>query len=288
MPEAVRRRVAEIGTAFSPDILHETAELYSSLVVPPSPKVRSTLDIAYGQHSRQQLDIYSSAGSDQPIVLLVPGGGFVAGDKRAGEPFFRNVAGFFAERGIVGVAMNYRLAPEHQWPSGSEDVAGAVEWLYANAKEYGGDPSRIFLFGQSAGATHVATYLFDPVIAPKRGVAGAILVSGLYDIADAPMEPNILAYYGSDRSRFTLRSPLTHVNQSTVPLFLAIAEFDPLFLATPTLDLAKAVARRGGKTPPLLWMADHNHVSTVFSFGTGDNELGDRIVAFVGTAGQHT
>jgi hypothetical protein len=61
-----------------------------------------------------------------------------------------------------------------------------------------------------------------------------------------------------------------------VPLLLSVAEFDPGFLAAPTYQLAEAVTRRDGRPPPVLWLKGHNHVSTVFSFGTGDDHSDGR------------
>ena len=48
---------------------------------------------------------------------------------------------------------------EHMWPSGIEDLTAVVTWLKANVARYGGDPSKIFLWGHSAGAAHVADYV---------------------------------------------------------------------------------------------------------------------------------
>jgi triacylglycerol lipase len=79
----------------------------------------------------------------------------------------------------ISVSMQPRLAPMHPWPQGALDVAGVVEWLRKYGAQYSGDPDRIFLFGQSAGAAHVATYIFHEEFQPKSGagVAGAILMS---------------------------------------------------------------------------------------------------------------
>ena len=60
---------------------------------------------------------------------------------------------------MVGVTMNYRLAPQHRWPSGAEDVGAAIEWLATEIGGYGGDAGRIVVAGHSAGASHVAGFL---------------------------------------------------------------------------------------------------------------------------------
>jgi hypothetical protein len=63
---------------------------------------------------------------------------------------------------------------------------------------------------------------------------------------------------------------------------LTVAEFDPAFLAAPTYLLAGAMTRRDGKSPEVAWLKGHNHVSTVFSFGTEDESFGHRILEFAG------
>ena len=57
---------------------------------------------------------------------------------------------------MITVLPNYRLAPGSPWPSGPEDVAAVWRWLQDELPALGGDPSRIVLLGESAGAAHVA------------------------------------------------------------------------------------------------------------------------------------
>ncbi len=75
---------------------------------------------------------------------------------------------------MIGVTMNYRLAPVHQWPAGTDDMALAIDWLRANVTQFGGDPERIHLSGASAGAVHVGSY----VALREARIAGAVLISG--------------------------------------------------------------------------------------------------------------
>jgi acetyl esterase/lipase len=278
----VRRRVAAMGPNFDPNILEATRALYAPLIRKSSGHVKITADVAYGDDPRQKLDVYQPAETAEHVLLYIPGGGFVGGDKNGDGVFYVNLGNYFASHGILTIVANYRLAPAHPWPAGAEDVAGAVAWTRANAKRFGGDPQRIVLFGQSAGAFHSVSYLFDPSFQPGgvSGVAAAILMSGPYSF-QGELPPNVAAYFGNDPSRHAERWPLTHVNKSRTPLLLTLAEYDPAFLAAPTYELARAVTLRDGKSPKLAYLAGHNHVSTVMSFGTAQDDVGSLVREFI-------
>ena len=282
----VRRKVAAMGPNFDEEILGATRALYAPLIRKPSASVKVTADVAYGSDPRQKLDVYQPAGSAEHVLVYIPGGGFVGGDKNLDGVFYVNLGNYFASHGILTIVANYRLAPAHAWPAGAQDVAGAVAWARANAKSYGGDPTRIVLFGQSAGSTHAATYLFDPSFQPsgQAGVAAGILMSGPYSF-QGELRPNLKAYFGDDPSRYAERSPLTHVGKSRTPLLLSVAEYDPAFLAMPTYELARAVTLRDGKSPSVAYFAGHNHVSTVMSFGTAQDDVGARVREFIASVG---
>ena len=147
---------------------------------------------------------------------------------------------------------------------------------------YGGDPNRIVLMGHSAGATHVASYAFDPSIHPAGGpgIAGVVLLAGLYRVRENP-PGNVRAYFGADAARYAARSPLTHVRATAVPAFLVVAEYDPVILVTPTLELMQALCERDGRCPRFTWLAQHNHISMAAHFNTGDEVLGPQILEFV-------
>lgn len=278
----VRHKVAAMGPNFDEEILGATRALYAPLVRKPSGGVKVTADVAYGSDARQKLDVYQPAGAAEHVLVYIPGGGFVGGDKNLDGVFYVNLGNYFASHGILTIVANYRLAPAHAWPAGAQDVAGAVAWARANAKSFGGDPARVILFGQSAGATHAATYLFDPSFQPsgQAGVAAGMLMSGPYSF-QGELRPNLKAYFGDDPSRYAERSPLTHVGKSRTPLLLSVAEYDPAFLAVPTYELARAVTLRDGKSPSIAYFAGHNHVSTVMSFGTAQDDVGARVREFI-------
>lgn len=83
-----------------------------------------------------------------PAVLSIHGGGMVLGTRFFGTPELIDLA---ERHGVVGVAVEYRLAPEHPGPAQAEDCYAALEWMAAHAGELGIDPARIVASGQSAG-----------------------------------------------------------------------------------------------------------------------------------------
>src|SRR5262249_14109668 len=127
----------------------------------------------------------------------------------------------------------------------------------------------------------VLTWLFDPVLEGTKPVSAVVLSSGTYRVAGDKIAPNVMAYFGSDPSQYDARSPITHVQRTSVPFLLTVSEFDPPFLASPTFELPTKLTNENGRPPQLLWLAGHNHVSNVLSIGTADNEAANLVSDFL-------
>ena len=140
----LRQQISAMGPTFNETVLQKTRALYQPLLRRAPEKVEVKRDLPYAADERQRLDLYAPVGAAElPILIYVPGGGFVGGDKRMGDGFYANIGGYFAERGFVVLIMNYRLAPDHPWPAGGEDVGHVVAWATEHASAHGGDPGRI-------------------------------------------------------------------------------------------------------------------------------------------------
>lgn len=88
-----------------------------------------------------------------PTLVYFHGGGFIVGDIEA----YDMQASTLAERaGTVVLSVEYRLAPEHRFPAGTDDAEAAARWALANADRLGGDPSRVAVGGDSAGGNLAA------------------------------------------------------------------------------------------------------------------------------------
>jgi acetyl esterase len=251
-----------------------------------------TRDVAYGGDDRHRLDIYRPADAGSallPVLLYLHGGGFVRGDKSEKE----NIGYHFARSGRVVMVANYRLAPAAVWPAGAEDAIAAHAWACANASRYGGDPQRIFLMGESAGAAHVATATLVRRFHPPQGlaIAGAVLVSGVYDVelerlarrqfGVATPDPRNDAYFGSDRERYALMSTVRLIDAAPVPLLITYAELDPPQMQVQAGELFAALVTRHGFQPELQVVPGHNHLTQVYSINTGDESLSHPICQFL-------
>jgi acetyl esterase/lipase len=286
MPEDIAWQLVELGSVV--DLPH-TAAIYAPLQQKePYPGVRVERDVKYGPTDRNLLDVFiaGAASTPRPVLIFVHGGAFTAGNKRTGDsPFYDNIMLSAVKNGFVGVNTTYRLAPQSPWPAAAEDLGAVVQWVSDHTAARGGDPARVYLMGHSAGAVHVASYVSHPEFHKVKGggLAGAIMVSGIYDLtAGAAGDPE-KAYFGSDPSVYAERSSLKGLQVSKIPLMIADAELDPEPFHR-QFDLLKEAACKGPSgCPHAFTLPQHSHMSEVYSINTADARLTDQILDFVKT-----
>lgn len=204
-------------------------------------QIRHTADVSYAgssHHRLQTLDVYVAgdvAGeTKQPVMVMVHGGGWSRGDK-ANRSIGLDKANFFVPRGMVYVALNYRLSPEVRHPEHVRDVARALAWVHDNIAAYGGDPERMVLMGHSAGAHLAALSIMDESYLAALGkrpdmFKGVILLDGAgYDISLAMAESDSRqrreqmyeSAFGNSPSAWRSASPLEYVSSGKrLPQFL--------------------------------------------------------------------
>lgn len=287
MPEDLAWKLLELGRVIDPP---KTVELYAPLQEKePYSGVKVDRDVKYGPADRNLLDVFApeATTSARPVLIFVHGGAFVGGNKRTTptSPFYDNIMLWAARNGFVGVNVTYRLAPLAPWPAGAEDIATAVKWVTDKIGERGGNPARIYLMGHSAGAVHVANYVSHPEFHRVKGggLAGAIMLSGIYDLTATPLAETQRAYFGADPARYTERSSLSGLATTDIPLMIAAAELDPEGFVL-QFDLAKDVScKRPAGCARTFLLPQHSHMSEVYSINTADTRLTDQILDFVKT-----
>ncbi len=109
-------------------------------------------------------------GQKLPVLYYIHGGGFFAGSPDVVEEACK----FFAETyPCIVVSVEYRLAPENPYPAGHNDCYAALEWVYQNIENHGGDKEKIFVSGDSAGG-NLATYCGMKDKEDKTGMVKAL------------------------------------------------------------------------------------------------------------------
>jgi acetyl esterase len=255
--------------------------------------VTAVRDLAYGSDTRHRLDVYrpqNQGEAPHAVMIFMPGGGFIRGDKSDRD----NVGNYFARQGIAVVVANYRLAPQHVWPSGAEDVISVYRWVREHAGHYGLDPARIILAGESAGAAHVAAATLIRRFHPAEGlsVAGTVLISGVYNpvleklarqqFGVATPDPRNEAYYGSNFATYKDMSTIALIDAlPSAPLLITYAELDMLQMQVQAGELFARLVTEHGFKPQLRVIRGHNHLTQTYAVNTGDESLSGPVLEFV-------
>jgi acetyl esterase len=180
-----------------------------------------------------------AARTELPLIVNFHGGGFVAGDPYQSEWWCSSVA-HGAEAVVVSV--DYRLAPEHPYPTPAEDCYAVSRWAVEHADELGADPSRVAVMGDSAGGNLAAVV---SVMARDRGGPSIALQVLIYPVVDllnsypsedenefAPIlgkaDLTVNTVYCPGREREPYASPLFADHRGLPPALIQTAHNDPL------------------------------------------------------------
>ncbi|CAA0103376.1 Carboxylesterase NlhH [BD1-7 clade bacterium] len=184
-----------------------------------------------------------TAPAPRPIIVYYHGGGFVVGDIDAYDPVCRDIC---EKSGCLVVSIDYRLAPEYTCPTAADDSLAGLEWVMAYGQKLGGDPTRIFVAGDSAGGNLAAVTALQARDQFPETIKGQILiypVTDHYSAETASYSENATGqgltrnqmiwfwdqYLPSKLPKHDLATPLTLSNHTDLPPALVItAELDPL------------------------------------------------------------
>lgn len=170
-----------------------------------------------------------------PVVLFIHGGGWMAGSVRT----HRKLAMQFAEKGYLTVNLDYRLAPEHPFPAGFDDCVFAANWIRENVLAWKGDPSRLAIAGDSAGANLAAAVLVALAGSPSAPkFRAAALIYGLFDFpAVFEASPNRGAIEGMARGYLGDNYPAALNDPRVSPLkAIKAGALPPSFIICGTAD----------------------------------------------------
>ncbi|MBU6281526.1 alpha/beta hydrolase [bacterium] len=237
------RRLEESSVAEAREMMDRLAAMRAGGAVPSYPGTIRDREIP-GPHGPIPVRVYAPESTGpHPLLAYFHGGGWVLGSVSTADVACRALA---AATGCVLVSVDYRLAPEHEFPVPLDDCTAAVRWLAEHAAEVDADPTRIAVGGDSAGGN-----LSAAVALRLRDEGGPRLAHQLlvYPVTDASFgtrsyRENGEGYFltragmewfwghylpGPEQAANPLASPLRAPDLRGLPPATVItAEFDPL------------------------------------------------------------
>jgi para-nitrobenzyl esterase len=259
---------------------------------PTDPRIPIDLGAPQGDDSLN-LNVWASSdtepGDGKPVMVWVHGGAYVLGS--AAQPLYRGRT-LARDGDAVIVTVNYRLGvfgfldlssfsterTRFESNLGLRDVLAALAWVRDNIRAFGGDPARVTLFGESAGAGIVTTLLASPPAAGlfARAIAQSSPATSVYDASRArgiAMQYLDTLGVGVDDVDRLSAAPLSALLEASKRLFDEVPVRTPGTLAYAPIvdgelvpDYPVAVARAGGTHPVPLIIGTNKHEAALFRF----------------------
>lgn len=205
--------------------------------------------LRYGEAARSTLDVFPARTATATLVYL-HGGYWRAGAASDNSA----IAEHFCAAGVAVFLVNYTLCPDSTVPEIVQQLAQALIWIKAHGSDYGADPDHLYLCGTSAGA-HLAAML----LASDPSIAGACLISGIYDVAPV-LKVSVNAEIGLTREMVHPMSPMFHLPVGNPRLVMAVGKEEPSLWIQQTRDYRERCIALG-LTCNLLDIEGANHFS---------------------------
>ena len=237
------------------------------------PDVR--LDLAYGPHPRQRLDLFS-ATPGSPAIVFFHGGYWKAGSKESR----RFPAGPWTALSVSWIAVNYRLAPDHDLSDCVADARLAVAWLAAEANNLDLDPNGLHLAGNSAGAHLAALAAAEGWEGRPAGIRSLCAISGLFDL-----QPLLTAqanmWLGLTEETAGDLGPQNHLPPPVLPTLVGCGGAETAEFKAQSQAYAELLRRRGNPVEHFE-SPGADHFRIIGEFGTPGSPLFSRLRKLVG------
>ncbi len=235
------------------------------------------LNVAYGSHPLETMDIFFSGQPNAPLLVFIHGGYWQGLDKNQ----FSHIADGFVKAGVATAVVNYGLAPDVNMDEIVRQNHKALAWIWHQGNNFGYDPDRIYVCGHSAGG-HLAVLLaatdwasFDQALPPHL-INGICAVSGIFDL-----EPIRLCYLndvlGMDVTVSKRNSPLYNLPDKPIPLILAVGELETDEFHRQTQIFAKSWRSKGFPVD-IIHMAGFHHYSVVNEIARAKSPLNQALL----------
>lgn len=196
-----------------------------------SPSAIRKKNITFDSQHKLQLDVYSpeKVETPRPVFVFIHGGRWNSGKKSQYKFLGRRMA----KKGVVTVVPDYRLSPHTEYRGATTDVAMALKWTKEHISEYGGDESKIFIAGHSAGGhlaalVSVDNFYFDS-LSISNPLSGTILIDafgldmfGFLSNEELKKHKTYYAMFGRDPEKWKDGSPIFHLHENMKPFLMFV------------------------------------------------------------------
>jgi len=247
-------------------------------------ELKARLDVAYGPSPAERLDIFEAGIGGAPTILFFHGGAWKGGHKDE----VSYLAEGFVKAGTNCVIVNFALVPEVRLEEQVRQSSAAVAWIYRNARDFGGDPERVFVTGHSSGG-HLTGMMIVTDWArlhglPANVVKGAAPFSGMYDL-----EPVQLSwrndYLQLNREQAQALSPFRHIPAQGMPLVIGYGSGELDEFKRQSRDFA--AAWRGCGYPCIeIELPGLNHFDVQRELGNAKGSVFPALLGMMGLAGR--
>ena len=222
---------------------------------------------AYGPTPIEALDVYASTRANAAINIFVHGGAWRGGLAKN----FAFPAELFVNAGAHYVVLDFInvLEADGNLMSMAAQVRRAIAWVFRNARQFDGDPDRIYVSGHSSGGHLTAVALLTnwqkEFNLPAHVVKGALCCSGLFDLEPARLSKRSQYVKFTDEIEHAL-SPQRHLEKIDCPLIVAYGSLETPEFQRQSRDFAAAL-KAAGKPASLSVMEGYNHFEVMEQLG---------------------
>ncbi len=242
---------------------------------------RATLDVSYGEHKLETMDIFQPKGPSGSLLMFIHGGYWRSLDK--GD--FSFVAEPFVKSGATVAIINYSLCPKVSVSDICREIVGAGSFLYRNSEAIGFPKSKMYVAGHSAGG-HLATmalacqwrqvdYRFPPKL-----FGGGVSISGLYDLRPLVHVPSVNQDLRLSKDSAKKVSPALMTPPQNVSLIVAVGDRETGGFHD---QHQRIVGNWGTVVSKSLICNDKNHFDIIFNLADHDHLLGKNVLEMIGS-----
>lgn len=245
-------------------------------------RVEGLLNVPYGDHEDEVVDIFPTPGGDKaPVVVFYHGGAWTRGSKNG----YSAPAAEFVPRGVAWVTTEFTKVPEGTLSNQVRQNRDATAWVYNNADKYGFDRDRIFIAGHSSGGHMTGMVLVTDWESqyglPKDLVKGATAISGMYDL-EAVYLSYRNNYLNLSENEWRENSSIFHINNDChIPLIIGCAENDTQEFHRQPEEFLNAW-RAAGNHGEFIELMGRHHFTGSMCFSEADHPLFSSMCEMIG------